>query len=126
MKTLSIGLPAALIMAVACASPQAARAADDSHAVVPAALDPAPFGSEFPLLDGWEEVARALMLYPGWDTHFRVTVPETSSLSWPPRKTVPLTTNASDRLIANVPLVATLPMIKPDASPSPSVVHGTR
>ena len=53
MKTRSIGLPAAIIMAVACASPQAARAADDSHAAVPAALDPAPFGSEFPLLDGW-------------------------------------------------------------------------
>ena len=153
MKTLSIGLPAAIIMAAACASPQAARAADDSHAAVPAALDPAPFGSEFPLLDGWatgdwwtdtravsvdgrrgataprpfavdvprahviafavytvdvkptggpatlkltaqlfplkpgesmearlevdrgggwEEVARAPVLYPGWDTHFRV------------------------------------------------------
>ena len=38
MKTCSIGLPAAIIMAVACASPQAARAADNSHAAVPAVL----------------------------------------------------------------------------------------
>jgi len=81
VKTLSIGLPAAIMMAVACASPPAARATDNSHATVPAALDPAPFGSAFPLLDGWEEVARALVLYPGWDTHFRVAVPETSSRS---------------------------------------------
>ena len=163
MKTRSIGLPAAIIVAVACASPQAARAAENSHAAVPAALDPAPFGSEFPLLDGWatgdwwtdtravsgdgrrgakaprpfavdvprahviafavytvdvkptggpatlkltaqlfplkpgesmearlevdrgggwEEVARAPVLYPGWDTHFRVA-------GWDPSVSVP-------------------------------------
>ena len=49
-----------------------------------------------------------------------VAVPEPSFSSWPLPETVPLKTNASDRLIANVPLVATVPRIEPDAPPSPS------
>jgi len=49
---LSLAIVAAIIVGL-LAPPQAARGADGGGPTVPASLDPAPFGPEHPLLDGW-------------------------------------------------------------------------
>ena len=49
----SLTLLAAAIIATLGSALQAAGAASAASATVPATLDAAPFGPEFPLLDGW-------------------------------------------------------------------------